>query len=179
MRKRVVVWLAVAVACAGPSVAAPPTPPADAHDGASEVAALDAPSLIEGSSDGGALSDLFEDEGFGGAVARTWTGASSGDIRLVEIRVHRFAAGDGAAAFLGWVGEHPEDLIGAADQVRSTDEELVFTHEPGGCCPKDTSSVLEAWTDGDLVWTVVVAGPSATVAVADGIRANVEVGGAP
>jgi hypothetical protein len=38
----------------------------------------------------------------------------------------------------------------------------VHHHEPDDCCPnKDTTWLLSAWREGDVVWTVQIGGPGA------------------
>ncbi|HEX6844367.1 MAG TPA: hypothetical protein VF235_04545, partial [Actinomycetota bacterium] len=165
--------LLLALAC-GAAAAPAPTAPADAFEAGSTTAEIDVADLTDGALDPEGLADLLASAGFADATVRTWTTSATAGIRRVEARALRFADGEGAAAYLDWIEEHPADLVGGATRV-AEDPYLLFAHEPGGCCPnKDVTQVLAAWAAGDVVWTLTVTGPEASEATATEIASAIE-----
>jgi hypothetical protein len=77
---------------------------------------------------------------------------------------------EGADAYLRWLDEHADEVIGDAEVVAdaavpSADAAIeVLRHEPGDCCPKETVTYLTAWRDGEVVVVLQLAGPSVEVA---------------
>ena len=177
-RMRRLAWLlsaSLAVACAQDPAPAP-TPPAGAYEGGSRAGAIDRTSLEEEVTDAGILNQVLDEAGFAGGTFRRWSLTHAAGIRQVEVRALRFSSAQGAATYLGWVSEHPEDLVGGGTAATVSDR-VVLSHEPGGCCPgKDTSLVVAAWTDGDVVWMVRLGGPEADAAAAHEVADAIEGG---
>jgi hypothetical protein len=84
-------------------------------------------------------------------------------VRSVTARVLVFETAGGAASYLRWVQVHASDLLGASTEEPALDIDgvtaRVFSHAPGGCCPKAMTSVLAAWRRGEVVMTLLAKGP--------------------
>lgn len=166
MRAHRVLAVVLLASCAsGPAASgsSPPTIPALDLGGDGTTRMLGAGALAEQAPEPAALQALLRDAGLEVAAERTWADRTA-EIRIVTVRAVRFESADGARRFADWLGVHGAELIGggtAADPLGPMDAQ-VHQHEPDACCPnKDTTWLLSAWQDGDVVWTVQIGGPGA------------------
>jgi hypothetical protein len=168
LRKGVPLFLAViAVACASPSsvvlpsaapnasvsVSIPPLPLGNMHVAdttkTGEQASIDA-------TDPQAMQTVLDDAGLVGVRERVYTGGRGSYSRVV-VRAWEFTDAQGAGVFLDWLRTNAtSSVIGEAKPVPGTE---LFVHEPSGCCHEETPVYLDAWQNGDVVWTVVASGP--------------------
>jgi hypothetical protein len=132
----------------------PPVLPADALPGMeSEVAAVDANMLARDALDATELDRLLDEAGFLSGRERTFSGPGE-RFSLAVTRVLVFASSDGAASYVGWLRDHPEDLLGRAQKLEPLElpgKPFLLVHTPGGCCPKDVPIYLSAWQRGSTV----------------------------
>ncbi len=178
-RMRRLLWLFTScalVACT--QTRSPPTPPASAYEGPSSTEAIGRATLEDEVLDTAILEAVLDDAGFVGGVSRLWSPPHEAAVREVEIRALRFSSPDGAASYLEWIRGHPQDMVGGGT-VTMTGDRVILAHEPGGCCPgKDTSQVVAAWADRDVVWVVRLGGPQADIRavqdVADAIGRGID-----
>lgn len=154
------VCAAIAVAAcsrdATPAVPAASFPSLDAG----EVVRLDAETLAADALEPGSLQELLERTRFATGSERTFVG--DGGVRSVTARVLEFGSVDGAAEYLRWIEDHASDILGET-RVEPPIEvgggvARVFSHAPGGCCPKAMTTVLAAWRRGNLVLSVLASG---------------------
>jgi hypothetical protein len=88
--------------------------------------------------------------------------ALTGDrLRMTLARILVFETVPGAQAYLGWLEDHVDDVIGNArpvDGLSVPDGTIVFVHQPNPCCHSETRLVLVAWKEGDTVKTLELGG---------------------
>jgi hypothetical protein len=125
---------------------------------------LDAEAASEDAVRPGAFATMLASDGFLGAGQRLYTGRY-GPISRVVLRKWMFADAAGATAFLSWIRERPEELIGPAEPVdtaRLPTSVSFVVHEPTGCCHEEVPIYLAAWRQDAVVWTVRASGPRIT-----------------
>jgi hypothetical protein len=141
-------------ACAGNATPIPPSLPAAALPGMeSEDSIIDAKTLAGDALDSEELTHLLDDAGFLAGRERTFSGPGQ-RFSLAVTRVLVFASSDGAASYVAWLRDHPEDLVGRAQRLEPLElpgEPFLLVHTPGGCCPKEVPIYLSAWQRGATV----------------------------
>jgi hypothetical protein len=119
----------------------------------SEDSIIDAKTLAGDALDPEELTHLLDDAGFLAGRERTFSGPGE-RFSLAVTRVLMFSSIDGAASYLGWLRDHPEDLLGSAEALDPLDlpgDPFLMIHTPGGCCPKEVPIYLSAWQRGSTV----------------------------
>jgi hypothetical protein len=145
-----------------PQVSLPPIP-ADALPGAAAAPVqLDAATLAADAADVTGLRALLDQSGFIGGTQRLFSRVQHGRRRLVA-RELTFASRSGAGDYLGWLGDHVDEVIGDAqlNGNLSIPDGAVYEHQPNPCCHNDTRIFLAAWGHGDTVLTLEIGGEGA------------------
>jgi hypothetical protein len=107
------------------------------------------------------LEDLLDDAGFETGREREFSGKTTSFDRVVA-RALRFENADGAEAYLGWLREHGDDLLGKAEPARLAPpgaSSVAFTLVRCGTCKKELPTFLAGWRREDLVLSLLAAGP--------------------
>lgn len=165
MAGRIVLVMAAIVLAACSTASPLPSLPADMAPEGARSRPIDGSILVEEASDSG-LATVLDDAGFEAGREWSWTDRQ-GDVWRTVVRVLRFGSPDGAATYLNWIDGNVGALIGPAEAVASPS--IAYEHHPSDCCPnKDGPQALAATADGDLVWTVTLAGPAADASRAIG-----------
>ncbi|MGZ8617871.1 MAG: hypothetical protein ACXWYW_12275 [Actinomycetota bacterium] len=111
------------------------------------------------------LRSLLDDAGFVRAAQRSFGGGRGAFSRVVA-RGLVFDVDAGAAAFVGWFGEHaPEEII-TSERISPAgvpEGVVVFRHLPDGCCHNDVPVFLAAWQRGESVLSLHAGGRRANV----------------
>jgi len=169
----------ILVACSPETPAPPPLPELVLpHLQSRATTILDVNAVASDALDPAALGSLLQESGFVAGSERIYLGRGR-RLARVSLRVLLFASPTGAASYLAWLRSHASDLMGRTTQKDplAVPGSMVFVHEPAGCCPKETFSVLVAWRRDTRVLFLLAAGPGAdprTVApVADELDALV------
>ncbi|HET7869161.1 MAG TPA: hypothetical protein VFM85_02445 [Actinomycetota bacterium] len=145
---------------------APGTPriepiPAGALPGrAAQPKELDAHEVSMDAVDVDELEALLEGAGFVAGTERRYS-RTVGGRRMTLARILVFETARGAKAYLGWLEDHVDDVIGNArpvDGLSVPDGTIVFVHQPNPCCHGETRLVLAAWKHGDTVKTLELGG---------------------
>jgi hypothetical protein len=151
---RALLLILILSACAGNATPVPPSLPAAALPGMeSEDSIIDAKTLAGDALDSEELTHLLDDAGFLAGRERTFSGPGE-RFSLAVTRVLVFASSAGAASYVGWLRDHPEDLLGGAQRLEPLElpgEPFLLVHTPGGCCPKEVPIYLSAWQRGSTV----------------------------
>jgi hypothetical protein len=122
---------------------------------------LDAEAASEDAVQPANFATMLTSDGFLGAGQRLYTGRY-GPVSRVALRRWMFDDATGATAFLSWIREQPEQLIGSAEPVdtaRIPPSISFVVHEPSGCCHEEVPIYLAAWQQDGVVWTVRASGP--------------------
>jgi hypothetical protein len=88
-----------------------------------------------------------------------------------------FETAQGAQAYLGWLEDHVDDVIGHARPVDGLSVPagmIVFVHEPNPCCHNEMRLVLAAWKDGDTVKTLELGGQVVKTSVVPDLISSLE-----
>lgn len=135
--------------------------PAEALPGrAAQPTELDAREVSTDAVDVDELEALLEGAGFVAGTERRFS-RTVGGRRMTLARVLVFETARGAKAYLGWLEDHVDDVIGNSrpvDGLSVPDGAIVFVHQPNPCCHSETRLVLAAWNDGDTVKTLELGG---------------------
>lgn len=154
------------VAACGPGSGAPELPPPAplAPDAlpwrAGEIVELDAASVAEDAVRVADLEAILTEAGFAGATQRVFANARGARQQHSLARVLAFADASGAQAYLDWLREHVDEVIGTAEFLEPPDP-LGFAFlalSDTDCCPKATEVYLAAWRRGSTVLTLEVGG---------------------
>jgi hypothetical protein len=106
------------------------------------------------------LEALLESAGFVVGTERRFS-RTVGGRRMTLARILVFETARGAQAYLAWLEDHAEDVIGNArpvDGLSVPHGTIVFVHQANPCCHGETRLVLAAWKDGDTVKTLELGG---------------------
>jgi len=162
------------VACASApatdgTLATGPTPPvlpaAALPRMTSDVTSVDADHLANEVTHPDDLRALLDDAGFVRAAQRSFGGGRGAFSRVVA-RGLVFESEEGAAAFVGWFGDHAPRQIITSERISPAgvpEGVVVFHHLPDGCCHNDVPVFLAAWQRGDSVLTLHAGGRRANV----------------
>jgi hypothetical protein len=135
--------------------------PAEALPGrAAQPKELDAREVSTDAVDVDELEALLEGGGFVAGTERRFS-RTVGGRRITLARILVFETARGAQAYLGWLQDHVDEVIGDArpvDGLSVPDGTIVFVHQPNPCCHGETRLVLAAWNDGDTVKTLELGG---------------------
>jgi hypothetical protein len=124
---------------------------------------LDAGSVAMDAVDVGGLEALLGEAGFVGGTQRQFSRVRGGK-RLILARVLSFESPGGAAAYVAWLRDHADEVIG--DSAPNADLDvprggIVFVHQPDPCCHNETRYFLAMWNVGSMVVTTQIAGEGA------------------
>jgi hypothetical protein len=106
------------------------------------------------------LADLLADAGFDTGREREFSGRTKTFDHVVA-RTLRFKSEDGAEAYLGWLREHGDDLLGRAAPAKLVppgESGVAYTLVPCGTCKKELPTFLAGWRRGDIVLSLLAAG---------------------
>jgi hypothetical protein len=155
-----------------PSVAPPTTAPPPALEPIPATALpghpadpmdLDAGSVAVDAVDVAGLEALLDEAGFVGGTQRQFSRVRGGRRRILA-RVLSFETPDGAAAYVAWLRDHGDEVIGGAApnaDLRVPSHGVVLVHEPNPCCHNETRMFLAMWHQGSTVVTIQIAGEGA------------------
>jgi hypothetical protein len=106
------------------------------------------------------LADLLADAGFDTGREREFSGRTPTFDHVVA-RTLRFESEDGAEAYLGWLREHGDDVLGRAAPAKLVppgESGVAYTLVPCGTCKKELPTFLAGWRRGDIVLSLLAAG---------------------
>ena len=124
---------------------------------------LDAGSVAMDAVDVAGLEALLGKAGFVGGTQRQFSRVRGGRRRIVA-RVLSFETPGGAAAYVAWLRDHADEVIGDAAPNADLDAPrggIVFVHQPDPCCHNETRYFLAIWNVGSRVVTTEIAGEGA------------------
>lgn len=124
---------------------------------------LDAASIASDAVDVEALEALLDRAGFVGGTQRQFSRVHGGRRRILA-RVLTFETPDGASAYVAWLRDHGDEVIGKAAPsagLRAPSHGIVLVHEPNPCCHNETRIFLAMWHQGSTVVTIQIAGEGA------------------
>jgi hypothetical protein len=124
---------------------------------------LDAGSVAVDAVDIAGLEALLDEAGFIGGTQRQFSRVRGGRRRILA-RVLSFETGEGAAAYVAWLRDHADEVIGDAApnaRLRAPSHGVVLVHEPNPCCHNETRMFLAMWHRGSTVVTIQIAGEGA------------------
>jgi hypothetical protein len=151
---------------AGPPPPPPPTLPATAlPDLDSRSRTLDVEALAEDALERDELADLLSEAGFENGSEREFSGRTKTFDHVIA-RSLRFDSEDGADSYLGWLGKHGDDILGAADPAQVTplgESSVAYTLARCGTCKKELPTFLAGWRRGAVVLTLLAAGSGGNV----------------
>jgi hypothetical protein len=177
MRATRAVMLFVSISACADNTPVPPVLPADALPGMeSEVATVDATVLARDALDAAELDRLLDEAGFLAGRERTFSGPGE-RFSLAVTRVLVFASSEGAASYVAWLRDHPEDLLGRTQRLEPLElpgEPFLLVHTPGGCCPKEVPIYLSAWQRGSTVVFLRASGRQADPGAVQGLAAELD-----
>jgi hypothetical protein len=139
----------------------PPTLPATAlRELDSRARALDTEALAEDALEPDELAALLDDAGFLTGSEREFSGRTKTFDHVVA-RSLRFENAAGADEYLRWLGDHGNDILGAAEPAELTplgESAVAYTLARCGTCKKELPTFLAGWRRGDVVLTLLAAG---------------------
>jgi hypothetical protein len=124
---------------------------------------LDAGSVAMDAVDVAGLEALLGEAGFVGGTQRQFSRVRGGRRRILA-RVLSFETPEGAAAYVAWLRDHADEVIGDAAPNADLDAPgggIVFVHQPDPCCHNETRYFLAMWNVGSKVMTIEIAGEGA------------------
>jgi hypothetical protein len=124
---------------------------------------LDAGSVAVDAVDVAGLEALLDEAGFVGGTQRRFSRVRGGRRRILA-RVLSFETPGGAAAYVAWLRDHADEVIGDATpnaSLRAPSHGVVLVHEPNPCCHNETRMFLAMWHRGSMVVTIQIAGEGA------------------
>lgn len=122
---------------------------------------LDTSSVASDTEDFDELEALLADIGFEGGTERRFGQSQGPRQQRALARVLAFEDPFGAQAYLDWLRDHVDEVIGPAellDPPAVLGTGFLALSEPGDCCPKATNVYLAAWIKGSKVLTLEVGG---------------------
>jgi hypothetical protein len=121
---------------------------------------LDIEALAADALEPGELADLLADAGFDTGREREFSGRTRTFDHVVA-RTLRFESEDGAEAYLGWLREHGDDVLGRAAPAKLVppgESGVAYTLVPCGTCKKELPTFLAGWRRGEIVLSLLAAG---------------------
>ena len=154
--------LVATLAGCGGGTDAPHRVPADALPGeGGAVVPIDADRIARDAIDAPELEGLLEDAGFAGGTERAFSQTQGSRPQRSLARILTFGDPAGARAYLAWLEEHLDEVIGTAELLEPPaveGEAFLAISEPECLCPKATDVYLAAWARGSTVLTLEVGG---------------------
>jgi hypothetical protein len=147
----------------GPASALEPIPPTALPGHPADPIALDAGSVAVDAVDVAGLEALLDEAGFVGGTQRQFSRVRGGRRRILA-RVLSFQTPEGAAAYVAWLEDHADEVIGETAPnagLRVPRHGVVLVHEPNPCCHNETRMFLAMWHQGSTVVTIQIAGEGA------------------
>ena len=147
----------------GPTHVLEPIPPRALPGNSADPTDLDAASIASDAVDVEALESLLDRAGFVGGTQRQFSRVRNGRRRILA-RVLMFQTPGGASAYVGWLRDHGDEVIGKATptaDLRAPSQGVVLVHEPNPCCHNETRMFLAMWHEGSMVVTIQIAGEGA------------------
>ena len=148
---------------AGPPHVLDPIPPTALPGNTADPIDLDAASIAGDAVDVAGLEALLDEAGFVGGTQRQFSRVRGGRRRILA-RVLSFETRQGAAAYVAWLRDHADEVIGDAAPNTNLDAPrggIVFVHQPDPCCHNETRYFLAMWRQGPTVVTIEIAGEGA------------------
>jgi hypothetical protein len=124
---------------------------------------LDAASVAVDAVDVAGLEAVLDEAGFVGGTQRQFSRVRGGRRRILA-RVLSFQTPEGAAAYVAWLEDHADEVIGETAPnagLRVPRHGVVLVHEPNPCCHNETRMFLAMWHEGSTVVTIQIAGEGA------------------
>jgi hypothetical protein len=140
-----------------------PIPPTALPGNSADPTDLDAASIASDAVDVAALEGLLDRAGFVGGTQRQFSRVRNGRRRILA-RVLMFQTPEGASAYVAWLRDHGDEVIGKAAptaDLRAPSHGVVLVHEPNPCCHNETRMFLAMWHEGSMVVTIQIAGEGA------------------
>ena len=137
---------------------------------------LDAGSVAVDAVDVVGLEALLDEAGFVGGTQRQFSRVRGGRRRILA-RVLSFETPGGAAAYVAWLREHGDEVIGKATPsagLQVPSHGVVLVHEPNPCCHNETRMFLAMWHEGSTVMTIQIAGEGAREADVPGLLSQLD-----
>ena len=147
----------------GPAHILQPIPPTALPGNSADPTDLDASSIASDAVDVAALQALLDRVGFVAGTQRQFSRVHGGRRRILA-RVLTFETPEGAAAYVAWLQDHGDEVIGKATpsaDLRVPRHGIVLVHEPNPCCHNETRMFLAMWHEGSTVVTIQIAGEGA------------------
>jgi hypothetical protein len=147
----------------GPTHLLEPIPPMALPGNSADPTDLDATSIASDAVDVAALEGLLDRAGFVGGTQRQFSRVRNGRRRILA-RVLMFESPEGASAYVAWLRDHGDEVIGKATpstDLRAPSHGVVLVHEPNPCCHNETRMFLAMWHRGSTVVTIQIAGEGA------------------
>ena len=147
----------------GPAHVLQPIPPTALPGNSADPTDLDASSIASDAVDIAALEALLDQAGFVGGTQRQFSRVHGGRRRILA-RVLTFETPEGASAYVAWLRDHGDEVIGRATPSASLQvprHGVVLVHEPNPCCHNETRYFLAMWNVGSRVVTTEIAGEGA------------------
>jgi hypothetical protein len=147
----------------GPAFVLEPIPRTALPGNPADPIDLDAGSVAVDAVDVAGLEALLDEAGFVGGTQRQFSRVRGGRRRMLA-RVLSFETPAGAAAYVAWLRDHADDVIGEAAPnpgLRVPSHGVVLVHEPNPCCHNETRMFLAMWHEGSTVVTIQIAGEGA------------------
>jgi hypothetical protein len=147
----------------GPAHVLEPIPPSALPGNSADPTDLDAASIASDAVHVAALEALLDEAGFVGGTQRQFSRVRGGRRRILA-RVLSFETPQGASAYVAWLRDHGDEVIGKAApsaDLRVPSHWVVLVHEPNPCCHNETRMFLAMWNQGSTVVTIQIAGEGA------------------
>jgi hypothetical protein len=147
----------------GPAHVLEPIPPTALPGNSADPTDLDAASIASDAVHVASLEALLDEAGFVGGTQRQFSRVRGGRRRILA-RVLSFDTPEGAAAYVAWLRDHADEVIGDAAPnagLRAPSHGVVLVHEPDPCCHNETRMFLAMWHRGSTVVTIQIAGEGA------------------
>jgi hypothetical protein len=147
----------------GPAHVLQPIPPTALPGNSADPTDLDASSIALDAVDVAALEALLDRAGFVGGTERQFSRVRGGRRRILA-RVLTFETTEGASAYVAWLRDHGDEVIGKATpsaDLQVPRHGVVLVHEPNPCCHNETRMFLAMWNEGSTVVTIQIAGEGA------------------
>jgi hypothetical protein len=142
--------------------------PADALPGeGGEIVPLDTDLIVRDAIDAAELESLLEGAGFAGGTQRTFSQTQGTRPQRSLARILAFGDPAGARAYVAWLEEHLDEVIGTAELLEPPavdGEAFLAISEPDCLCPKAADVYLAAWARGSTVLTLEVGGKGVRIA---------------
>lgn len=147
----------------GPTHVLEPIPPTALPGNSADPTNLNVASIASDAVDVAGLEALLNEAGFVSGTQRQFSRVRGGRRRILA-RVLSFETPEGAAAYVAWLRDHGDEVIGKAAptaDLQAPSHGVVLVHEPNPCCHKETRMFLAMWHEGSMVVTIQIAGEGA------------------